>query len=193
MVRSVMVYRKPRFLTAEESERIRAEILSSARSVASVGTASTGRVDRKSRSSERAQVSPATATWVHARLNALGSDLAEHFGLELGECEAPHFLLYRPGDFFRRHADSGGHPDDPPLIKARAVSAVVFLNAQGQAPRGGGYLKLHTAGSGTGAQTITAEPGLLVAFPSKVLHEVTPLTEGTRATVVTWYPGARKS
>jgi len=36
---------------------------------------------------------------------------------------------------------------------------------------------------------ITGETGLLVAFPSHCVHSVTPVTRGTRFTIVSWLEG----
>jgi hypothetical protein len=36
---------------------------------------------------------------------------------------------------------------------------------------------------------LAPEPGLLVAFPSHVVHEVTPVTAGDRYTIVDWFTG----
>jgi SM-20-related protein len=34
---------------------------------------------------------------------------------------------------------------------------------------------------------VVAEAGALIAFPSGMLHEVTPITRGKRFTVVSWF------
>ena len=52
----------------------------------------------------------------------------------------------------------------------------------------GGQLALHLNGS---SPTLpTKEQGKLIAFPSYVLHEVQPITKGTRYSLVAWVPGA---
>ena len=50
----------------------------------------------------------------------------------------------------------------------------------------GGELALHVSGTPT---TLPKEQGKLVAFPSYALHEVTPVTKGTRYSLVSWVTG----
>jgi SM-20-related protein len=38
-------------------------------------------------------------------------------------------------------------------------------------------------------QSLAAAPGTLVAFPSETTHEVLPITDGERLSVVSWYRG----
>jgi SM-20-related protein len=117
--------------------------------------------------------------------------LEQHFGLPLGECEAPQFLRYRTGDFFVPHQDG-----NTPLVfdqsRFRKISAVIFLNQHSEEPLpetyGGGSLVLHGHYSGPALRVpIAAAPGLLVAFRSETTHEVTPITHGERCTIVSWY------
>ena len=50
----------------------------------------------------------------------------------------------------------------------------------------GGDLKLYTSKEPT---VVTKMKGLAVFFPSYILHEVTPVTKGTRRTLVGWVHG----
>src|SRR5205085_9991991 len=70
----------------------------------------------------------------------------------------------------------------------RRVSIVIFLNAGDYE---GGALTFYGLVDDPSWKTfgfaLEATPGLLVAFPSHVRHEVTPVTAGDRYTVVDWF------
>ena len=80
-------------------------------------------------------------------------------------------------------------------IHGRRVSVVIFLNRQSQEPAedtyGEGNLTFYGLLEGPQwekcAFPLNAEPGLLIAFPSDVWHEVKPVSHGRRMTVVTWF------
>lgn len=115
--------------------------------------------------------------------------VARHFGIELAGAEAPQFLRYGVGDFFKPHIDSGDG-----AFASRRVSAVVFLNDARPASGDGydgGELKLYgllkgKEWTGVGLPVIP-RAGFLVAFASTVAHEVQRVTAGERLTVVTWF------
>ena len=128
------------------------------------------------------------------RLRGLLPELQKFFQMQLDDCESPQFLIYNPGDFFTPHSDGGpkGQNLDAQL---RRISAVVFLNSESEAPGedtfGEGRLTFHGLLEGPKWEHCTfplnAQTGLLVAFPSEKIHEVTPVTHGRRFTVVTWF------
>jgi predicted 2-oxoglutarate/Fe(II)-dependent dioxygenase YbiX len=119
--------------------------------------------------------------------------LETHFGTPLAGCETPGFLIYDTGAFFAPHKDTG--PDDPPDIRRRLVSAIVFLNQRSLEPSDDGYdggtLRFHGLLDGPYWEScpfsFEPDPGMLVAFRSDLLHEVQPVTRGRRFTVVTWF------
>jgi PKHD-type hydroxylase len=86
---------------------------------------------------------------------------------------------YGDGGHYDWHADLG------PGISNRKLSVVLQLSD----PKDyvGGDLQMNTGGAIT---TVPKEYGLLCFFPSFVLHRVTPLTSGTRTSLVTWLCGA---
>jgi len=110
-----------------------------------------------------------------ARLEKVRDVAAMHFDITLREIEKPQFLAYRAGDFFVRHADR-----DRGGANRRAVSVIVFVNDDYE----GGGLKF--IGDDV-AITITPTAGQLIAFRSDALHEVEPVTNGLRFTVVSWF------
>ncbi len=107
--------------------------------------------------------------------------------------EGPQFLVYRPGDFFRPHRDRAVEPEDD-VTKRRRISIVVFLNGTGETilPEtfDGGALTFYGLLDDPRLRAVgyplRAETGLLVAFRSDILHEVTPVSRGERHSVVAW-------
>jgi SM-20-related protein len=130
------------------------------------------------------------------RLRGLIPELQTHFGTPLADCESPQYLIYHPGDFFRAHRDGGDAAPDE-VTRRRRVSVVIFVNRESEEPAedayGQGHLTFHQLLDGPHwercAFHLDAEPGLLIAFPSNTLHEVTPVSHGRRFTVVTWFYG----
>jgi SM-20-related protein len=143
------------------------------------------------RKATRVALPPARCEQVKALLMQGKPALERHFGLTLTECEAPQFLRYETGDFFVAHQDG-----NTPLIhddsRFRKVSVVLFLSRQSEAPLpdsyGGGSLVLHGPYSGPELRIpLGPPPGTLVAFRAETTHEVTPVTDGERFTIVTWF------
>lgn len=141
------------------------------------------------------EVSAATGAEIERRLRELREMIGGHFGLQLSDCEPPQFLRYREGDFFIRHQDGDAEQLAFDHLRVRKVSVVIFLNGAARLPDAetfdGGSLLIYRAGgdSATGPLVfhVGGEPGLLVAFLSDTVHEVTPVTRGARFTVVSWF------
>src|SRR5262249_44805406 len=98
--------------------------------------------------------------------------------------------------FFGPHADSSTESDAPSVATGRRVSIVVFLNGESTDDDNcysGGSLTffglMHDPRANDRGFPITGETGLLVAFPSHCVHSVTPVTRGTRFTIVSWLEG----
>jgi SM-20-related protein len=131
------------------------------------------------------------------RLRGLVPALEKHFHVQIADCESPQYLIYRPGDFFTPHSD-GGRPGQTEYTQHRRVSAVIFLNRESDEPAeetyGAGRLTFYGILDGPMwercAFPLKPEPGLLIAFPSEKIHEVTPVSHGLRFTVVTWFYAA---
>ena len=152
-------------------------------------------VDETYRRTKQATVSPTTAARIGAELLEAVPGLAKHFGRGLVGMQTPQFLVYREGDFFRAHPDDSKEPDAPDFVRQRSVSAVVFLNgATPGEPAGysGGSLTFYglmddsVSGENVGLP-LAGETGLLIAFPSHLVHSVSPVTAGERYTLVTWF------
>jgi predicted 2-oxoglutarate/Fe(II)-dependent dioxygenase YbiX len=132
---------------------------------------------------------------VSAKLEALRPDLAAHFGADLTGHEGPTILLYQPGGFYEPHVDRSRRDELDIRPVHRRVSVVVFLNAMrvpaGPAEYSGGALTFYGLIDEPAWKSIgfglEPEAGLLVAFPSDIVHEVTPVIAGDRYTIVDWF------
>jgi predicted 2-oxoglutarate/Fe(II)-dependent dioxygenase YbiX len=131
------------------------------------------------------------------RLGALRAELADHFKLPLDGHEGPTCLMYQPGGFYEPHVDRSSNEAVQISAARRRVSVVIFLNAMrtppGRDDYSGGALTFYGVVDDPAWRRfgfgLAPEPGLLVAFPSHVVHEVTPVTAGDRYTIVDWFTG----
>jgi SM-20-related protein len=187
----------PGFLEPDLCQRLREEMASSEVTQATVrDTGDAYVVDEHTRRTRNANVDASMASVVEGRLLAIKDRVAQRFALQLTGLQDLQFLLYREGDFFRPHVDrTPDEVDDARFVKERQVSALIFLNGQtsehGADGFDGGALTFYgllddDRGEGLGLP-LSAEPGLLIAFPPSLVHEVTPVTFGERYTVVTWF------
>ena len=122
-------------------------------------------------------------------INGIRPALEEASGAALEPCEAVAALRYPVGAFYGPHRDVADTPDEHGLHR-REVSIVIFVNdgSGAGAEFGGGRLRLYglaSPGEDNGVD-LAPEAGTLVAFPSRLRHEVTPVTWGERCVVVTW-------
>src|SRR5215208_4599988 len=173
---------KQGFLSAQECQALRDEISQASISSASIREeGSEYGVDEGKRKTRWAEVSPEVSGRVVDRLTGLLPEVARQLGVELSGVQNPQFLMYREGDFFRRHRDSNPEADAAKFARERQVSAVVFLNGESSEPAPdsyeGGALTLYGLmedrdGVAIGLP-VTGQTGSLIAFPSDMVHEVT--------------------
>jgi predicted 2-oxoglutarate/Fe(II)-dependent dioxygenase YbiX len=190
------LYAEREFLSPDVCASLRDEMRTATGAPATVAEGQEGHaVDETYRRTKKTDVSPATSARIGAQLLGAVPGLAKHFGRELVGMQKPQFLLYRVGDFFRPHEDDSGEPDAPDFVRQRSVSAVVFLNgATTREPAGysGGSLTFYglmdeASGDQSVGLPLAGETGLLIAFPSHLLHSVSPVTAGERYTLVSWF------
>jgi predicted 2-oxoglutarate/Fe(II)-dependent dioxygenase YbiX len=181
------------FLTPDECREMAAQMLSAAGDRATVfGDSAAGAVADDVRRAWEVDVPADRRSMLEHRFGALRPELETHFRVALDAADAPSFMRYPPGAFYRPHRDRRDTAD-PTHAERRAVSVVVFVNGPHDALGfAGGQLRFYgLLGDGPLADVgIDAEPaaGTLVAFDSTLEHEVTTVEHGTRLTIVTWFP-----
>jgi predicted 2-oxoglutarate/Fe(II)-dependent dioxygenase YbiX len=183
------------FLDSATCARLRADIGAAPAKAATVWTDDrTYDVDRSTRSTEWADVAPEVVELVQERLAAVMPEVSRHYGIPLTGLQGLQFLVYRQGDFFQRHRDRGNE-EGMAFSRARRVSAIIFLNPEGDPSTSvayrGGALTLYGLFEQSEADALgfplEAEEGLLLTFPADVMHEVREVEAGERYTVVTWF------
>lgn len=116
--------------------------------------------------------------WLAGKLEeAIGHINAEFFGFDLGGFADPfQYTVYREGGYYGWHMDGGAN--------ARKLSLTLQLSGPDEY-EGGDFL-LHT---GPEMVSMGRELGRVIAFPSWALHSVTPVSRGTRRSLVVWVSG----
>jgi SM-20-related protein len=185
----------PNFLSNDICAKLRSKLASSEWKHAPVAERGQDTYDEEHRKTKQHTIDNVSKNEMHVRLLEIRPQLELHFHMYLSGCQAPRFLSYSVGDFFRAHADTADDADLQEKIKARKVSAVVFINRnaqEGPETYSGGALVLYGLFPDdpqlkSRGFPLQPEEGLLIAFPSRMMHEVQPLTRGTRYSIVTWY------
>jgi predicted 2-oxoglutarate/Fe(II)-dependent dioxygenase YbiX len=183
------------FLDAAACARIVAEMREARSAPATVygraDAGASGALDERMRRTTRAHPSPETETFIRRLLLERRGAFERHFQTGLGELEEPQFLRYEVGGYFVAHQDG-----NTGLLRtereSRRISVVVFLNTQAETHDGGahyycgGSLVFHPRVAGE-PLSLAGEAGNLVAFRAETTHEVTPVTDGERFTIASWY------
>jgi PKHD-type hydroxylase len=157
------------------------------------GDAKIGAIDKNSRTSHVNFYGVNEKThWIFDRLNQIIDRLnfrfynfdlngysffqyTEYFGHELGK--------------YDWHMDSylGSHPNG--FTETRKLSITLLLNEPGVDFEGGDFQI--NKGSPTEVDTVDLKKGMLIAFPSFLIHRVAPVTKGTRKSIVIWVQGPK--
>jgi len=176
----------PEFLSEPECRELIAIMAASPkRPGVTIAGGGKSRLDETRRSVGDAKVPDQATAGLRQSLLDLHPALETHFHvpLELG-VEGPDYLVYQTGDFFKPHVDNYENPPAPnSRILRRRVAVVVFLNRHSREQEencfGGGLLNFYGLLDGPQWKDcplgLEAEPGLLVAFPAGMTHEVTPV------------------
>jgi len=133
----------------------------------------------------RSQVSWLTNTpdtkWVFEKFADIAVRLnAQHFRFDLtGFGESLQLTNYDQSEngMYGWHQDYGGNV-------SRKLSIAMQLTDPSEYE--GGNLQVLTSGQ---PQTVRKQRGLVAVFPSYVLHQVTPVTQGSRQSLVAWVSG----
>ncbi len=147
-----------------------------------VGEANGGIEDKRIRRSDVNWVSKnADTAWLFERLgNIVSACNAQYFGFDLTGFGEPIQLTNYNGS---EHGMYGWHQDFGGQV-SRKLSLVLQLTDPSEYE--GGNLELMVGG---GPQKMKKQRGLVLAFPSWQLHQVTPVTQGSRQSVVAWVSG----
>lgn len=105
------------------------------------------------------------------------------FGFDLEHIENLQYSVYNEGDFYERHVD---HHFQGPGQYPRKLSFTMQLTDPSEYE--GGETMLITAKD---PFAIPKDKGTITFFPSYTLHEVKPITKGTRKALVGWVHGPR--
>lgn len=128
-----------------------------------------------------------TNNWLAERLEYIAQQLnGKYFGLDLfGFAEKFQYTVYKydknSKGHYTWHMDMGQSNFCP-----RKLSLVLQLSDPSEYE--GGDLEFF---SGNNPEKAMKKKGLLYAFPSYVMHRVTPITKGIRRTLVVWITGPR--
>lgn len=124
-------------------------------------------------------------TWIYDQLAYIVRQLnGQFFDFDLyGFVEHFQYTVYRPdGDHYTWHMDKG------PMAGAAPRKLSIVLQLSDPLDYDGGELELFTQSEPI---KMRKEKGLICAFPSWIVHRVTPVTRGTRRTLVVWVAGPK--
>ena len=110
------------------------------------------------------------------------------FGAELWHLHEMQFTQYDAADegFYNWHNDVMW---DSPNCGHRKLSMVIQLSDPSEYE--GGDLEIQTLHLGPPDPTVLRKQGNVIVFPSFLMHRVTPVTKGTRYSLVAWMEGPK--
>ena len=117
--------------------------------------------------------------WVYDRLATVASKLnSQYYRFEIsGLGEALQLTNYSINGKYGWHVDYGS-------TVSRKLSLTLQLTEACEYE--GGELQMFTGGN---PLTVRKERGLIAAFPSYTVHQVSPVTKGSRQSLVAWFSG----
>lgn len=121
--------------------------------------------------------------WIFQKLSDVINKINnDYFKFDIRSIETLQFTEYTSdGDFYKRHLDMGYEE-----ANCRKISFSIQLS--NDTDYSGGDLVLYYTEEG---EIANKKKGTLTAFPSYVLHEVLPVTQGTRYALVGWITGPK--
>lgn len=160
----------------------------------SLGHGAAARDDVKIRSTERGFF-PRTPEylWIYDHvLQFVNAANKQYWQFRIGELELFQYGVYHPGQFYSWHVDQFSEPYKPPHPDAgmtRKISITVQLD-DGNDYEGGDF-EMREISDYDKIQRVDGirARGSLIVFPSFVMHRVTPVTKGTRRSLVGWILG----
>ena len=191
----------PGLLTPQECGEVRREMDTSFQQQAEIWLGDDFGVNPESRLSTIATLSAATEEFVMDRLWGVMAQFEERYACEVSHLSAVTALIYGRGGHFAAHSDGGVDENPPPEIARRRVSLVVALNdgASASPDFTGGELRFYprcapgaTPRPAEEVISVHSEPGLLIAFPSPMVHQVMPVAGGCRYSLALWALGPER-
>lgn len=172
-------------LTADELDRIEAHGDSLTEAKATLFDGGQGYEKARIRVTQTAWIEPnEDARWFYDRMQQVVRSIntaTYQFDLT-GFSENLQYTVY--------HGNQGGHydwhVDQGPMKVRRKLSFSIQMSNPDDYE--GGDLELR---SGNKVETAPRKRGTVIAFPSYVLHRVTPVTAGTRKSIVLWTTGPK--
>ncbi len=185
------------FLSTQFREQLRSEIQNATAATGTIWNPNAGQhiEENVKKRKEMVGMPSESDLFIRGKLIQLMPQIAEEFGVELEDVQPLKFTRYDTGDYYRYHTDNSHNPDAPAGINDRKVSIIIFVNQEGEDLEEGDYcggnltfygLLDDPQWRGIGLP-LESEAGLLIAFRPNILHEVTPVTEGCRLTITTWF------
>tara|TARA_R110000744_G_C19358962_1_gene561229 strand:+ start:682 stop:1314 length:633 start_codon:yes stop_codon:yes gene_type:complete len=121
------------------------------------------------------------------------------WNFEIDKAETIQFTIYKKGHYYNYHQDNGKHPYNTPINpdthgKIRKLSVTVSLNDASEYKGGELQFLYHNQKDYTKLKKLKAKEikrqGSVVVFPSFEFHAITPVTKGTRYSLVMWCIGS---
>ncbi|MDJ1180897.1 2OG-Fe(II) oxygenase [Roseofilum sp. BLCC_M91] len=144
-------------------------------------------INQEVRKVHQIDASQSSIQLVQKKILTVKDKLEDYFSLQLDSNESLQVLRYKEGDFYLPHVDTNHGDHQPFHIKKRKTSVVIFLNNLYQ----GGALTFYGLIQKNNWKSygfpVDGKPGLLLAFSSELIHEVEPVVQGTRYTIVSWF------
>tara|TARA_R110002012_G_scaffold47393_3_gene124184 strand:- start:1512 stop:2063 length:552 start_codon:yes stop_codon:yes gene_type:complete len=106
------------------------------------------------------------------------------FGFEIESPPNIQYTVYEKGDHYDWHVDT--HWANQDSLYDRKISIIIQLTDYED--YSGGDLELDTT-SWDGSKEFCQQKGAILVFPSFLRHRVTPVTKGTRKSLVAWIEG----
>jgi len=132
--------------------------------------------------------------WIFERFNAAVTRINNRwYGLTLNGYDSFQYTEYygeRQGKYdwhMDLHLGAENLPAD--MIEPRKLSVSLLLNEPGVDFKGGEFQV--NLGNEAEARTAEQRKGRILAFPSWMIHRVTPVTEGVRRSLVAWVTGPK--
>lgn len=147
-----------------------------------------GVTDDKVRNTKIVWIEPSPDTyWVFDRMNELcGKINFDKFQLDLKQFDGFQYTKYEVDSHYDWHIDTINNPTNGLF---RKLSFVLMLTDPSEFE--GGDLLLNSDGNVDHCHKVTFNKGDLAVFYSHIPHKVTPVTTGTRVTLVTWARGPK--